>query len=60
MKTLILNGSPRKKGDTASLLNIIKPNLKGDIKVVDAYYCNVKLPLRGLPLLVEPRLLRKG
>lgn len=41
MKTLILNGSPRKKGDTASLLNIIKPILKGDIKVVDAYYCNV-------------------
>lgn len=41
MKTLILNGSPRKKGDTVSLLNILKQNLKGDIKVVDAYYCNV-------------------
>ncbi len=41
MKTLILNGSPRKNGDTASLLRILKKNLTGDVKVVDAYYCNV-------------------
>lgn len=41
MKTLILNGSPRRNGDTVSLLNILKKNLHGEIKVVDAYYCNV-------------------
>ncbi len=31
---------PRKNGDTASLLRILKKNLTGDVKVVDAY-CNV-------------------
>jgi multimeric flavodoxin WrbA len=41
MKTLILNGSPRKNGDTVSLLNILKKNLAGEVKIVDAYYCNV-------------------
>lgn len=41
MKTLILNGSPRKNGDTASLLKLIKNDLAGDVKVVDAYFCNV-------------------
>lgn len=37
MKTLILNGSPRKNGDTVSLLKILMPKLKGEIKVVDTY-----------------------
>lgn len=42
MKTLIFNGSPRKNGDTVSLLNEFTKNLNGDYKVIDAYYCNIK------------------
>jgi len=38
MKTLIVNGSPRKKGDTASLLNEMKNNLHGEIIELSAYY----------------------
>lgn len=41
MKTLILNGSPREKGDTASLLNIIKENIEGECKIVNAYRCSI-------------------
>lgn len=41
MKTLILNGSPRKKGDTVSLINKIIEDLKGDYMIVDAYSCNI-------------------
>ena len=37
MKTLILNGSPRKNGDTVSLINKIIEDLKGDYMIVDAY-----------------------
>ena len=42
MKTLIINGSPRKNGDTQSLLSIFKEHLKGDIGEVSAYYDNIK------------------
>ncbi len=42
MKTLIFNGSPRKNGDTASLINKTKEHLVGDIKTVDAYRCNIQ------------------
>lgn len=41
MKTLIFNGSPRKNGDTKSLIKILSENLNGEIKVVDCYYKNI-------------------
>ncbi|MDD3797314.1 MAG: flavodoxin family protein [Lachnospiraceae bacterium] len=41
MKTLILNGSPRPKGDTASLIKIITDSLKGEYKIVNAYRCHI-------------------
>lgn len=41
MKTLILNGSPRIKGDTMSLIDIIIRNITGDYKIVNAYRCNI-------------------
>ena len=41
MKTLILNGSPRKNGDTASLIREVISKLPGEHKVVDAYRCNI-------------------
>ena len=41
MKTLILNGSPRKNGDTASLVEKITEKIKGEYKVVEAYRCNI-------------------
>ena len=41
MKTLIINGSPRINGDTASLLDVVKENIEGEYKVVDAYRCSI-------------------
>ena len=41
MKTLIFNGSPRINGDTESLLKIVKENIVGEYKVVNAYRCNI-------------------
>lgn len=41
MKTLIFNGSPRKKGDTMSLVNLITENIEGDFKLIDAYRCDI-------------------
>ena len=41
MKTLIINGSPRINGDTASLLNIIKENIDGEYRIVDAYRSSI-------------------
>ncbi len=40
-KTLILNGSPRVKGDTVSLIDVIIKNLDGEYKIVNAYRCSV-------------------
>ena len=37
MKTLIFNGSPRLKGDTKSLINVLLENLEGEYKIVNAY-----------------------
>ncbi len=37
METLILNGSPRMKGDTASLLELLRKLLPGEITEVRAY-----------------------
>ena len=36
-KTLVFNGSPRKHGDTASLLRILTESLSGKVRVVDCY-----------------------
>ena len=41
MKTLILNGSPRKDGDTASLISKITQKITGNYRIVDAYRCNI-------------------
>ena len=41
MKTMILNGSPRKSGDTASLISIITQNIDGNYRIFDAYRCNI-------------------
>lgn len=42
MKTLIFNGSPRKDGDTAALLNEFMKNIEGECKIVDVFACNIK------------------
>ena len=41
MKTLILNGSPRKNGDTAALIRELTGKLTGEYKIVDAYRCSI-------------------
>ena len=41
MKTLILNGSPRKDGDTVSLIRVITEKIVGEYKMVDAYRSNI-------------------
>ena len=41
MKTLILNGSPRKNGDTAQLLELAKAQLQGTYYVVSAYTADI-------------------
>ena len=41
MKTLIFIGSPRKNGDTMSLVNVLCEGLQGEYKIVFAYDCNV-------------------
>lgn len=41
MRTLIFNGSPRVRGDTAFLLSLLKEQLKGEIRTVDAYRCGI-------------------
>ncbi len=41
MKTLILNGSPRANGDTASLIHIVTEGLRGEHKVLDTYRCDI-------------------
>jgi multimeric flavodoxin WrbA len=41
MKTLIINGSPRLHGDTASLLALLKQQLHGDVAELSAYRGNI-------------------
>ena len=41
MKTLIFNGSPRKKGNTSALLEELARLLEGEVKIVRAYDMNV-------------------
>jgi len=38
MKTLIINGSPRKNGNTVTLLNELKKHLNGEVFQIDTYY----------------------
>lgn len=42
MKTLIFNGSPRKNGDTMTLINEFTKHLDGEYKIINAYYCNIR------------------
>lgn len=37
MKTLIFNGSPNKNGDTAALINELKNNLIGEVKILSCF-----------------------
>ena len=41
MKTLIMNGSPRKNGDTVSLIRKVTEKLTGEFRIIDAYYCSI-------------------
>ena len=41
MKTLILNGSPRANGDTASLVEKLVNSLYGNSHIVNAYRCDI-------------------
>ncbi len=41
MKTLIFNGSPRRNGDTVSLLKHLLELLPGEYKIVDAYRAHI-------------------
>jgi multimeric flavodoxin WrbA len=38
MKTLIINGSPRKNGDTMTLVNEMMKFLDGEVRIVHTYY----------------------
>lgn len=37
MKTLIINGSPKKSGDTAALINEFVKHIEGDVRIVDMH-----------------------
>ena len=41
MKTLILNGSPRKNGNTAGLIRKITESISGEYKIVNAYETDI-------------------
>lgn len=41
MKTLVLNGSPRKNGDTASLIRKVTEKITGEYRIINAYSCNI-------------------
>lgn len=38
MKTLVINGSPRKNGDTMTLVNEMIKHLEGEVRIVHTYY----------------------
>jgi len=42
MKTLIINGSPRKNGDTMTLIDEFQKHLQGDIKIKNTYLSSVR------------------
>jgi multimeric flavodoxin WrbA len=41
VKTLIINGSPRKNGGTSSIVNKLKELLEGEIETVETYSCGI-------------------
>src|SRR5471030_444214 len=41
MKTLIINGSPRKNGDSMTLINEMRKYLEGEVKIINTYYDNI-------------------
>jgi multimeric flavodoxin WrbA len=41
MKTLIINGSPRKNGDTMTLVNEMTKYLNGEVRIVHTYYDDI-------------------
>lgn len=41
MKTLIINGSPRRSGDTSELIAELKKQLNGEIVEISAYYAKI-------------------
>ena len=41
MKTVILNGSPRKNGDTSILLEKIIPKINGEVKIINTFFENI-------------------
>ena len=41
VKTLIINGSPRKNGDTMTLVNEMIKYLEGEVKIINTYYDNI-------------------
>ena len=42
MKTLILNGSPRKNGETMAMIETLVKELGGEFKILDAYHSNIR------------------
>ncbi len=42
MKTLILNGSPRPRGDTSVMIRTLTAALPGEVKIVDAYRIDIR------------------
>ncbi len=42
MKTLIISGSPRRNGDSMMLVKELLKYLEGEVKVIQAYYDNIK------------------
>ncbi|WP_066496180.1 flavodoxin family protein [Abyssisolibacter fermentans] len=41
MKTLIINGSPRKNGDSMTLVNEMIKYINGEVKIIHTYYDNI-------------------
>jgi len=41
MKTLVINGSPRKNGDSITLVNEMRKFIEGEVKIVNTYYDNI-------------------
>ena len=41
MKTLIINGSPRREGNTAYLIQILKEHLEGEVVELSAFYSDI-------------------
>jgi len=41
MKTLIINGSPRKNGATSALANALAKKLQGEVRIVETHYANI-------------------